>query len=76
MTAFVAFWPGVSEAFFVLTPTSLHGKREQIKLETVDGILADLFFLKAGQDYHQQGKVSRMAGTNGAKLSRGATKLV
>ena len=68
MTAYVPFWPGVSKAFFVLTPASLHCKREQIKLETLAGILANLLLVKAEKDHHQQGKVSETATANGAEF--------
>ena len=68
MTASVPFWPGVSKAFFVLTPASLHRKREQIKLETLAGILAYLLLVKAGKDHHQQEKVSETAAANEAEF--------
>lgn len=49
MTGSVPFWLGVSKAFFVLDRASLHGKREQIKVETLAGILANLCFSRLGE---------------------------
>lgn len=49
MTGPVPFRPGISEAFFVLTRASLRGKREQIKLETLAGIWANLCSSRLGE---------------------------
>lgn len=49
MTASVPFWLGMSKVFFVLTWDSLHGKGQQIKLETLAGILANLCSLRLGE---------------------------
>lgn len=67
MTASVPFWP----AFFVLTPASLCCKWEQIKLDTLAGILANHLLVEAGRDHHQQGKVGETAAANEAEFNPG-----
>lgn len=72
MTGSVLFWRGVTKASFVLTWASLHGKTEQINLETLAGICANLCSSGLGEIIIGREKVSRTAAFVSGDGARGS----